>query len=440
MGSGDDGRAPPAPDVVLADLPACVTGDPTLDPVAPSTNPDSIEALPARFEVKRVVGRGGMGVVVAAYDRSLERDVAIKMLRLDHQGARARERFLREARAAAPLRDRGIVQVFDIDPDGKFIVMELVEGESLAARLERDRKLPAAEVTRIGVALAGALAVAHAAGIVHRDVKPSNLLLDGTEVKLADFGVALFADSELTAPGVQVGTPAYMAPEQLRGNPTDARADVYAAGATLFRAATGRKLLDGRSAREVTADVLAATGDRRLAEVIARAVRTDPSERFADGRAVHAALTSAAPRRRSLWAVGAAVAIAAGGVVWAATRDEPTTAPAAPIGLVAVEPIRWTTWSYAAGPPSATATGDVLAILLADIDGIRAAGATELANSGGSTGGRAGELANSGGSTGERAGGRAGELEGVAMQIAEAQRERVAGADLLEPAVAEPPR
>src|SRR5512138_1660437 len=113
-------------------LPACDTGEVTIEPGSTRDEP-RIEGLPDRFELRRTVGRGGMGVVVAAYDRTLGREVAIKILELDRHDPRVRERFLREARAASPLRDRGIVQVHDIDPDGKFIVMELVDGESLAA-------------------------------------------------------------------------------------------------------------------------------------------------------------------------------------------------------------------------------------------------------------------------------------------------------------------
>jgi len=384
----------------LLGLPPCATGEVTIDPEprpdGEEPQPDlgdpasAIGGLPTRFEVRSVVGRGGMGIVVAAYDRSLERDVAIKMIRLDRGDPRIRERFLREARAAAPLRDRGIVQVYDIDPDGKYIVMELVHGESLSARLEREPLLPAVEVRRIGRALAGALAVAHAAGIVHRDVKPSNVLLDRTgDVKLADFGVALFADSELTAPGVQVGTPAYMAPEQLRGKETDARADVYAAGATLFRIATGDGLHDRGRSRDVAAHVLEATGDRGLAEVIDRAVREDPGERFADGGELLAALTAErmpshrrARSSRSRYLVLATVAAIGAGAWYVSHRETTRVNQPPPVATdrIAVEPIRSAKWRDIAQAPDPTATGDVLAILLGEIDGFRATGATELAS------------------------------------------------------------
>jgi tetratricopeptide (TPR) repeat protein len=370
----DDERAP-------LGLPACETGEDTIAPEPPPDRDPTIDGLPARFQVRRVVGRGGMGIVVAAYDSSLDREVAIKLIRIERHEPRMRERFLREARAAAPLHARGIVQVHDIDPDGKYIVMELVHGESLAARLARETRLTGSEVVRIGRALAEALAVAHAAGIVHRDVKPGNILLGEADVKLADFGVAFVADSELTGPGAQVGTPAYMAPEQLRGQELDARADVYAAGATLFRAAVGTGLDDDRDERAVAADVFAATGDHGLADVIARAVRPDRAARFADGGELLAALTEASrvrsPRLRRLVLSIVGAGVVAGGA-WYVVRDRAPTPDS--IGLVAVAPISSTTWSYAAQPPNSAATSDVLAILLGEIDGLHAVGASDLDN------------------------------------------------------------
>ncbi len=253
----------------------------------------NLAALPTRFNVKSTLGEGGMGTVVEAYDRALGRDVAIKVLAKESAGDQSvGARFIREARAAAQLRHPGIVQVHDIDPDGQYIVMELVKGESLAARLRRERTLPASEVRRIGGLLLEALGVAHAAGIVHRDVKPANVLLgEKGEVKLSDFGVAFFGDSSLTMPGTRIGTPAYMAPEQLRARHVDARADVYAAGATLFEAATGKRLHDDDVVpKDLTTVVVDATGDATLAKAIARAVRERPSDRFEDGTAFARAL------------------------------------------------------------------------------------------------------------------------------------------------------
>jgi serine/threonine protein kinase len=304
-------------------------GDDDDDTVSDSPRKRSGTAkLPARFTVKGLLGEGGMGTVVEAYDRVLSRDVAIKILGSEqHADPAVGTRFLREARAAARLRHPGIVQVHDVDVDGGFIVMELVRGESLSAKLWREKKLSADEVRRIGAAMTRGLAAAHAEGIIHRDVKPANVLLgkDG-EIKLADFGVAHFGDSELTMPGTRVGTPAYMAPEQLRGKDVDARADVYSAGVTLFEAAIGERPSDDKDADHY-GQLLAATGDHVLSAAIARAIKDRPAERFADGaafanaldatdvpRPLPAAQTSAPPRRWPAAVAVIALAGTAGGV------------------------------------------------------------------------------------------------------------------------------
>ncbi len=292
--------------------------------------------LPPRFTVKHQLGEGGMGTVVEAYDRVLSRDVAIKVLAREHKDdPNVGTRFLREARAAAQLRHPGIVQVYDIDPDGGFIVMELVRGESLATRLYREKKLPVEDVRKIAATMAAALAVAHAAGIVHRDVKPANVLLgEKGEIKLADFGVAYFGDSELTMPGTRVGTPAYMAPEQLRGKDVDPSADIYSIGVTLFEAATGARPSDDDE-RDPMAPLLAVTGDRVLAAVIARAIRQRPAQRYANGAALAAALDATevptapaearalgAPRRRWPWLAALAVVVAGAGAAIALRHSD----------------------------------------------------------------------------------------------------------------------
>ncbi len=267
-------------------------------------------SLPGRFELVRLLGRGGMGEVFEVVDRTLGRTVALKRLAPERRDAEHRVRFVREARAAAMLHHPNIVTIHDVDTEGEYLVMELVDGESLAERLRRERvALP--EARRIASALVGALAAAHGAGIVHRDVKPANLLLDRHGgVKLADFGVATFADSELTSTGVRVGTPAYMAPEQLRGRATEPGVDVYAAGATMFQLFTGQPLhVDGERATDVAGAVHAATGDRRLARTVARAVAERAADRFSDAIALQAALVP--PVRRTGTVVLAAILVTA---------------------------------------------------------------------------------------------------------------------------------
>ncbi|HEY5950921.1 MAG TPA: serine/threonine-protein kinase, partial [Kofleriaceae bacterium] len=292
--------------------------------------------LPLRFEARRVLGRGGMGIVIEVLDRDLGREVAVKILAADKRDPTHRARFRREANAAAVLRHPNIVTVYDVDPERDLIVMELVRGESLRARLRRVGKLDVDETRRIATALLDALAAAHDAQIIHRDVKPANILFDdnGT-VKLVDFGIASFGDRDLTATGKQVGTPAYMAPEQLRGRVADVRADIYAVGATLFEMTTGAKLHDSdHTPDEVNAAVLEATHDSSLAAAITRAVAPRPEDRFASARELAEALTAArpsavvgqpAPRRmrRRWWLVVAALVMVVAGTgvtIWA-VRD-----------------------------------------------------------------------------------------------------------------------
>jgi eukaryotic-like serine/threonine-protein kinase len=198
-----------------------------------------------RYRLDSVIGSGGMAVVHLGYDSRLGRPVAVKLL-ADNLAARPdfRRRFLREARLAAALSHPNIVQVYDTGEDGDgrpYIVMEYVEGESLAAMLARERRLAAARVSAVALDCCAGLGYAHAAGLVHRDIKPHNLLV-GTDgaVKIADFGVARSLDGEsLTVDGSVLGTAGYLAPEQARGEPVTAAADIYALGATLWQLLTG---------------------------------------------------------------------------------------------------------------------------------------------------------------------------------------------------------
>jgi len=198
-----------------------------------------------RYKVTGKLGAGAMGEVYAAVDEVLGRQVAIKALRPQRSGLGARivdERFRLEARAIATLTHPGIVQVFDIDlaADPPFLVMERVAGPSLKERLDQHGKLPVDEVRALGIQIARALAAAHTAGIVHRDVKPANILAAGTGAwKLADFGVAHVPDSSLTMTGQFIGSPAYAAPEALIAGKTLPASDVFGLGATLYLAATG---------------------------------------------------------------------------------------------------------------------------------------------------------------------------------------------------------
>jgi len=212
-----------------------------------------------RFRVLRLLGAGGMGVVYAAYDDRLEREVAVKTLSDRDVDPSSRERFLREARVAASLNHPNVCQVYEVgEENGRgFLAMELLEGEPLSARIERG-PVDAAAAVAIAQALLAALGALHERGVVHRDVKPSNIFLTPHGVKLLDFGVAsrrvLDPDSaatSMTIAGAIVGTPQYMAPEQTLGQPVDPRTDVFAAGLVLFEMLTGRKAFRGPSALQV---------------------------------------------------------------------------------------------------------------------------------------------------------------------------------------------
>src|SRR5262249_42852539 len=197
-------------------------------------------------EVCEVVGRGGTGVVLGARDTKLSRVVAVKVLAatLAASGT-ARQRFAREARAAAAVRDDHVVAIHAVRDDAPvpYLVMEFVEGCNLEALLRKSGPPGVKEVLRIGFQIACGLAAAHRLGLVHRDVKPANILLENgvQRAKLTDFGLARAADdASLTQSGLIAGTPMYMAPEQAAGEPLDGRADLFSLGSVLYEMCTGR--------------------------------------------------------------------------------------------------------------------------------------------------------------------------------------------------------
>jgi WD40 repeat protein len=222
-----------------------------LDFLAPSDDPQYMGRL-SHFDIVGVIGRGGMGVVLKAFDSFLERPVALKVL--DPRLAKnelARKRFCREARAAASITHENVVAVHQVEheesSDLPFLVMQMVSGESLQQRLDRAGALPMRDVVRVGVQIAAGLAAAHARGLIHRDVKPANILLEeGNRVRLTDFGLArAYDDVKITQTGFVAGTPLYMAPEQARGEPTDHRTDLFSLGSVLYAMCTGVAPFDG---------------------------------------------------------------------------------------------------------------------------------------------------------------------------------------------------
>src|SRR4029079_16490590 len=204
-------------------------------------------ALAGEYSLQRELGRGGMGIVYLARDVQLDRDVAIKVLP-SHlaRTAESRERFLREARTAAGLSHPHIVPIHRVGESGGFVyfVMSYVEGETLGERLRREGPLPPADATRVLREVAWALASAHGRGIVHRDVKPDNILLEaGTgRALVTDFGIA-HGGGELgpdTDPGKIMGTAHFMSPEQAASEPVDGRSDIYSLGVVGYLAVSGR--------------------------------------------------------------------------------------------------------------------------------------------------------------------------------------------------------
>ena len=258
------------------------------------------------YEVRWVIGAGGMGVVLKAFDPALHRLVAIKVLSPALAGsATARRRFTREAQAAAAVCHEHVVPVHGVgEVDGlPYVVMQYIAGESLQQRLDRTGPLEVPEVVQIGLQTAQGLAAAHAQGLIHRDVKPANLLLeDGlARVKVTDFGLARTADDVgLTQAGVVAGTPEYMAPEQARGEALDHRADLFSLGSVLYACCTGGPPFRGGSAvavlRRVSDEAPAPVRSRNpdvpawLEGLIARLLAKDPAERFQSAGEVAALL------------------------------------------------------------------------------------------------------------------------------------------------------
>lgn len=259
------------------------------------------ERFAGRYDIQEVLGSGGMGVVYRAFDREVGEAVAIKTLRPDLGGIDSTllERFKQELRLARRITHRNVVRTYDLgEVDGLYyITMELVRGTTVATLIRDAGRLDVPATLTIGKQVCRALEVAHEEGVVHRDVKPQNLLVDPSGfLKVMDFGIARLAEHPtepgraLTAAGVVVGTPQYMAPEQLFGDPVDGRADLYATGAVLFECVTGRPVFEAPSLVALLARHLEDTAPdpRRLngevpeslARVILRALERKPADRW----------------------------------------------------------------------------------------------------------------------------------------------------------------
>jgi serine/threonine-protein kinase len=259
-----------------------------------------------RYELQSVLASGGMGRVWRARDTLLERPVAVKVLRSEFTGDRAfLGRFRAEAQHTALLAHPNIAKLYDygeLREDGEhlaYLVMELIEGESLATLLQRERRLDVPVTLNIIRATAAGLAAAHAAGVVHRDVKPGNVLLGpGGVVKITDFGIAWSASSvPLTQTGQVIGTAQYLSPEQAEGGKAGPASDVYALGAVAYECLTGRRVFDGENSVQIAVkqireepDPLPAELPGNVRRLVERALCKDPAQRFPDGAALLAAI------------------------------------------------------------------------------------------------------------------------------------------------------
>ena len=281
---------------------------PHSSPSLPGATPgDAPMRQVGRYLIQQLLGRGGMATVYRAHDPSIGRDVAIKFLHASLcEDEECRTRFLREARAAGGLSHANIVIVHDVgEIEGRpFMAMELIDGTPLDDVLEKRRQLPVRDVVLIGLQLARALEYAHARGIVHRDIKPGNIMLlrDGQSIKVTDFGIAHMDDGlkHRTQVGAVIGTPHYMSPEQARGEKLDGRSDLFAAGIVLYEMLTGERPFRGDNLVAVVNQIATATppavntkrpdAPASLRRVIERCLAKAPAERYPSGQELSAAL------------------------------------------------------------------------------------------------------------------------------------------------------
>lgn len=327
--------------------------------------------LNQKYEVRGTLGAGAMGTVYDAIDRIIERRVAIKVVKRpsenDPEAVEAHARFRREAQAAGRLSHPNIVGVYDYGENATeaWIVMELVEGGSLKGRLDKNERFTIPDIVRIMGEVCAGLAYSHQRGVVHRDIKPGNIMMttDG-QVKIADFGIARLENSSMTQVGTLIGTPSYMAPEQFRGEPVDLRADIWAAGVMLYQLLTGEKPFEGGFSAVMHKALhteppppsqLSVTTPRGFDAVIARALAKRPDDRFRSAgefaEAIRAAANApaGAPEPAGLPGLPGlnddATMVSARPVGGSATQQRPGPAPApaapapagkgAPVGLIA---------------------------------------------------------------------------------------------------------
>ena len=349
-----EGLAAPDDPAETQGEPPTADGGERLDFLTPSDKPGSLGRL-GHYEVLEVIGRGGFGVVLKAFDEKLHRVVAVKVMASQLASTSpARKRFVREARASAAVRHDNVVAIYAVEEQPiPYLVMEYIAGQTLQQKLDQTGPLGTSEVLRIGQQVAAGLAAAHARGLIHRDVKPANILLEsGVEprVKVTDFGLARAADdASLTQSGFIAGTPMYMAPEQAQGEVIDHRADLFSLGSVLyvmcsgrppFRASTTLAVLKRvaedtpRPIREIIPEV-----PEWLCAIIAKLHAKKPADRFVSAKEVADLLGRCLSELQQTGGVQPSPLLARSG-------DRPQRAPAS----VASEPIR------SAPPPTSETT------------------------------------------------------------------------------------
>jgi tetratricopeptide (TPR) repeat protein len=328
------------------------------------------DLLAGRYRIRERIGSGGMGLVYRARDERLGIDVAVKILRPEHTAdGEVAARFTRELLLARQVSHRHVVRIHDLGEDGdlRFLTMDLVQGRTLKQVLAEEGAFEPERAARVAAQLAAALRAAHRQGVVHRDLKPSNVLLDASgDAYVTDFGVARSAAaSQLTSTGGIVGTPAYLSPEQARGDPADGRSDVYSLGLLLHEMLAGEPAFPDGTWPEVLGRRVsghprdlrqrAPGAPRWLCDVVARCLERDPEQRYADAGELAADLAAGRrprgskgllgrPRptawRVALAAAALAVMVAAGYLGWHARHaDKPPAAAGAPRLSVAVLPL-----------------------------------------------------------------------------------------------------
>ncbi|HEY0969801.1 MAG TPA: protein kinase [Gemmatimonadales bacterium] len=398
--------------------------------------------LADRYVVERLIGRGGMASVYLAHDRRHDRQVAVKVLEEELAQSIRGERFLREIGIAARLSHPNILPLYDSGVAGEllFYVMPYVEGETLRARLDRERQLPLDDALRLACEVASALDYAHRQQVLHRDIKPENILLEDGHAIVADFGIARVLDdaaARMTASGLALGTPAYMSPEQASGaSVLDARSDVYALACVLYEALAGEPPFTGPNAQSVIAkrmsgpppriSVIRPSVPESVERALKRALDPVPADRFVSAREFADALAACAVETRAVpslkgpsrarVAAAAAVVVAAASLYAITGNDSPREGSAsAPAGALTLAILPLTSQSAdTAYAYLADGLTDTMITDLSDVPGIRVVSRMSAMRFASGTGGMAAPETGMGGMAAPEAGMR-GDMPGGGM-------------------------